>query len=356
MKKIIYSLIVLVWIVGTGGCIWVDSEDSGDDYFYYADAEYMERLKKELDAKSFKYSVDDKGYIRFSSEDKALFYAIEGSVGHRFDFDFLWDGFGKTVDTRLGFNTTDKEYMKVLMEELDSEGIKHSLDEKGFIRYSSKDETGFKDIQALVTAMVSGKRGMGPMAGGIDHDFLKALKEELDSAGVGYSINDKATVRCVSGDKQVFKNILHKLHKMHHLGDAARFFKEEKRKRLILFLEGKKIDHLILTNSHGTWVRWYPENKAQRDEIWSVVNSLGCGRSSIDKKESKGVSPSKETSQTVLVQQMCSTLPEEEIRRKLEELPCQKKDNKKTKDNKVSSQITPSQIALKQNVDKSCSS
>ncbi len=311
MKKLIYSLIAFLLIVGIGACGVFDFEDSGDDHFYSSNEEYMQALKKELDAKGFKYSVDDKGFIRFSPEDKDLFYQIEENVEKPLVFTFTWsDVPGREIDRGLGFRTADKKYMQTLKKELESEEISYRLDKNGFIRYSPEDKSRFGDVQALVTAMVSGKRGMGPAAGDIDHDFLKSLKEELDSAGVGYSVDDEAAVRFMSGDKQVFKNILLKLHKMHHLGDAARILNEEKRERLIHLLEEKKVDHLILTNSHGIWVRWYPENKAQRDEIWSVVNSLGCGGPWIDKRESKGVPPLKETSQTVLVQQMCSTLPE----------------------------------------------
>lgn len=219
------------------------------------------------------------------------------------------DELNKMLKYSKGFKLENDKFMELLKQELDAAGVENFLDKRGFIRYSPKDESRFRDVEAFVEAMVSGKRGMGPAAGDIDHDFLKVLQEELDSAGVGYSI-DEATVRFKSGDKQEFKSILLKLHKMHHLGDAARILNEEKRERLIHLLEEKKVDHLILTNSHGIWVRWYPENKAQQDEIWSVVYSLGCGRPSIDKRESKGAPPSKEISQVGSGQRMCSTLPE----------------------------------------------
>lgn len=279
----------------------------------------MEELKKELDAEGFQYSVGKKGYIRFAPKDEARFYEIKNDIfrGFAFEINSRWydifdesDELNKMLKFPKGFKSGSQKFMEALKQELDSAGVEYFLDERGFIRYRAEDEKRFKDLEVLVEAMVSGKRGMGPAAGDIDHDFLKALKEELDSAGVGYSIDDEAAVRFMGGDKQVFKNIVLKLHKMHHLGDAARILNEEKREHLIRLFEEKKVEHLILTNSHGIWVRWYPENTAQQDEIWSVVYSLGCGRPSIDKRESKGVSPSKEIFQMVSVQRWCSTLPE----------------------------------------------
>lgn len=357
MKNLIYSLIVLLLFVGIGACGMVDFFDSGEGYFYSSNEEYMAALKKELDKQKFAYKVDDKGYIRFSPEDQVRFYGIKKSIigGSAFKINSSWldtfdgsDELNKLLKFSKGFKLENDKFMELLKQELDAAGVEYILDKKGFVRYSSKDESRFDEAQALVTAMVSGKRGMGPAAGDIGHDFLKALKGELDSAGIGHSIDDEGTVRFVSGDRQVFKSVLLKLHKMHHLGDAARILKEEKRKRLIHLLEEKKVEHLILTNSHGIWVRWYPENKAQQDEIWSVVTSLGCGGPSMGRRNSHGVTPLNENSQVTSVQQMCSTLPEKQ--------PCSENRKKKKADTKASGQTAPSKMALKQGGTQSCAS
>ena len=310
MEYWIPVILVIALTLGISACEFFDS---GEGYYHSPNEKFMGELKRKLDAKRFPYSVDKEGYLRFSPKDQAQFYEIESSIPQSpgFKVNTSWlsefdgsDEFKKVLGYSKGLKSEDKKYMEILKQELKEEGFDFIEDKRGFVRYRAEDETRFKKTQALVAAMVSGKRGVGPAAGDIDHDFLKALKEALDSAGVGYAVDD-AVVRYVSGDKQIFKDIALKLHKMYHLGDAARFYKEKKRKRLIHLLEEKKVDHHVLTNSHGTWVRWYPENKTQRDEIWRVVNSLGCGRSSLNKKESK-----ERNSQTVLVQQMCSTLPE----------------------------------------------
>jgi flagellar biosynthesis/type III secretory pathway M-ring protein FliF/YscJ len=47
--------------------------------------------------------------------------------------------FGK-IDMRPGFKATDQKQMEVLMQELDSAGVKYTLGNDGLVRYSPKDK------------------------------------------------------------------------------------------------------------------------------------------------------------------------------------------------------------------------
>ena len=211
MKKLIHGLIALVLILGIGACGFVNFEDSGNDYFHSSNEDFMETLKNKLDAESFKYSVDEKGYIRFSPKNKNLFYRIVENVEKKFVSGFTWHGgSGRSIIVGTGFKSTNKEYMQALIKELDSAGFKYSIDSEGMIQYSGGDYPEFKKIQA-------------------------------------------------------------KIDKIFFLGTSISFPAKSSRESFIALLEKEGVEYTVVKKNEGIWVRWIPKDAEQNKKIWGKI-------------------------------------------------------------------------------------
>jgi hypothetical protein len=154
--------------------------------------------------------------------------------------------------------------------------------------------------------------------------YLDALKKELDSAGIKYSVDDESIVRFLDGNEQKFKTILLKIHKMYHLGDATSFPDGRRKKRLVSLLKEEGVEHVVLTQKNGVMIRWYSDDDGQRKRIWNKINALD-GR-------------------------------KERAWDKLHGWDCSRKRKDKTTDSKTSKPSVSSKLTPKKDVNKPCAS
>ena len=139
MKKLIYSSIAFLLLVGIGAC---DLSKSGDLGVRSADKEYMALLTKEMDSAGISYRIDSKGFIRYPKNEKAHVKKIEARIQEKLFK--LSPGSGGRV------RSTNPEYMRLLKKELDSAGIKYEVDNEGFVMYSSADKERFESVQSKI--------------------------------------------------------------------------------------------------------------------------------------------------------------------------------------------------------------
>jgi len=107
------------------------------------DSREMKWMKKQLDAKGIRYRIDDENHIAISSEDNALYEPLITKIRE------------DQMRFSQGFGTSDKEYMKILMKELERAGIEYRIDYKDEIRYAEYDRPRFKSIKSKVDDMLA---------------------------------------------------------------------------------------------------------------------------------------------------------------------------------------------------------
>jgi len=120
-----------------------------------------------------------------------------------------------SVSGDLGVRSADKEYMALLIKELDSASISYRIDREGFIRYPKSEKARFDTIQARVQKMLFKlSPGSGGRVHSTDPEYMRLLKKELDSAGVEYEVDNEGFVLYSMADKQRFKSIQSKVDKI----------------------------------------------------------------------------------------------------------------------------------------------
>ena len=105
-----------------------------------------------------------------------------------------------------GFRSTDKQYTKYLYKELNKLNFSYTVDSEGFIRYSKTDEPDFKKAQNMVNHILYEGTSNKP------HD---------------------------ESDKQL----------------------------LIDTLKKNKLEHYLIEQEDGIWVKWYPESDEHRQKL-----------------------------------------------------------------------------------------
>ena len=115
----------------------------------------------------------------------------------------------------LGFHTADKKYMQLMEQELESAGINYRIDGEGFIRYPSNEKERVKKIEIKVREILFKlSPGSGGRVRSTDPDYMRLLKEELDSAGIKYEVDNEGFIMYSSADKEQFENIQSKIDKI----------------------------------------------------------------------------------------------------------------------------------------------
>ena len=139
-KQITVALVILVLVIAFSQLefyfVWETS-------YVPQDSREMEWMQKQLDAKGIRYRIDEENHIAISHEDKALYEPLLAKI----ESDHMM--FSE------GYWTSDKEYMKVLMTELERAGIEYRIDYKDQIRYMEHDRPRFKSIESKVDDMVA---------------------------------------------------------------------------------------------------------------------------------------------------------------------------------------------------------
>lgn len=164
------------------------------------DSQEMEWMEKQLEAKGIRYWIDDENHIAISSDDNALYDPFISKIQD---------------DRRLfsqGFGSSDKEYMKILMKELERAGIEYRIDYKDEIRYMEHDRPRFKSIKSKVDDMLVG--------------------------GIPKTFSDKP-----------------------------------KRERFIYLLRKEGVEYTVLNQTDGGWIKWRPRTEYQKKKILDEFQS-----------------------------------------------------------------------------------
>jgi len=139
-KQIAVALVILVLVVASSQLeivyVW-------NRVYVPQDSQEMEWMQKQLDAEGIRHWVDDENHIAISSEDNALYEPLLSKIENdRWRFS-------------QSFGSSDKEYMKIIIKELDNYGIKYQIDYKDEIRYAEYDRPRFKSIKSKVDDMIA---------------------------------------------------------------------------------------------------------------------------------------------------------------------------------------------------------
>lgn len=206
-----------------------------------------------------------------------------------------------TVEGDPGVRSTDKEYMALLMKELDSAGIGYRIDREGFIRYSSRDKERVKKIEASVhETLFKLSPGSGGRIRSTDPEYMRLLKKELDSAGIKYEVDKEGFVVYSKADKQQFQNIDAKIHKVLYEGIRIRLNDKSKRERVVSLLKKEGIEYTLLNRKDGVWVKWIPKDEKHKEEIWSKLREITCPKNEIRKTKDQMNSNHSTSSQMIL--------------------------------------------------------
>lgn len=208
-----------------------------------------------------------------------------------------------SVDGDLGVRSTDKEYMVLLMKEMDSAGISYRIDGEGFIRYPAGEKERVKKIEARVQEQLFKlSPGSGGRVRSTDPEYMRLLKKELDSAGIKYEVDNEGFVTYSKADKQRFERIDTKIHKNLYEGVRIRLNDKSKRERVISLLKKEGVEYTLLNRKDGTWIKWNPKDKKEQEEIWGKLQEITCPKKGIRKTKGKKASRSNTSSQLALKQ------------------------------------------------------
>ena len=117
-----------------------------------------------------------------------------------------------------GFRTSDKEYTELLYKELNKNNIQYTVTQDGYILYDEPAKKGFLKAQAFV-----------------EHYLYDGVNHKMKS----------------TQEKEYF----------------------------ISLLKAKKHEYYVFTKDGATWVKWFPENEAEDQELTlQVVNYMFTNR------------------------------------------------------------------------------
>jgi translation elongation factor EF-1alpha len=141
-KQITVALVILIVVIAYNFSgltfFWVNYRT-----YVPQDRQEMEWMTKLLDAKGINYWIDDESNIAISSDDNDLYEPLISKIQN------------DRLRFSKGFDSSDKEYKKTLIIELEKAGIEYRIDYKNEIRYAEYDQPRFKSIKSKVDNMLA---------------------------------------------------------------------------------------------------------------------------------------------------------------------------------------------------------
>ncbi len=104
-----------------------------------------------------------------------------------------------------------------------------------------------------------------------DEDYMKKFIAELNEGGISYVIAKDGMVRYKTNDEGAVREIHKKLRKTLARSNAVKYDEPEARDYFKSILKDKGLEFEEEQREDGIWIKWYPENDVQRDEIQMEV-------------------------------------------------------------------------------------
>jgi len=201
-----------------------------------------------------------------------------------------------------GFRATDKEYMELLIKELDSAGVSYRIDSEGFVRYPPQEKARIEKIKARLDKIFYPFPDGWGTVNSTDPEYIGLLKKELESAGVKFVIGRKGGIEYSLEDKPRFEKVNSEVRRLLYGGVRIKSNDKSKRKDLISVLKKEGVEYTIQKKEDGIWVRWYPKDEKHEEEIWSKLERYACPKKRKEKSENKKASSQTTPSQMILKQ------------------------------------------------------
>jgi hypothetical protein len=95
------------------------------------------------------------------------------------------------------------------------------------------------------------------------HEFVT----ELQAARVHFRTDVDGMIRYHARDKDVVNAIAERVRKEMNTGTSVKFEEDEQKRHFLAELDGAKKKYRIETRRDGEWIRWYPDNELESQEL-----------------------------------------------------------------------------------------
>lgn len=102
-------------------------------------------------------------------------------------------------------------------------------------------------------------------------DFMEALQEELDDRNVPYTVDDKGYIRYSSENSSEVEQIVEQIDDKRKLEVGTRFEEQELTAYFRKLLDKRGIQYRTETSDDGEWTYWNPESKQQEERLERMV-------------------------------------------------------------------------------------
>ena len=118
-------------------------------------------------------------------------------------------------------------------------------------------------LLAVYGCTESGERGFKTS----EPQFMSELEREMTEAGIPFSRGQDGFLRYDAENEDAVRNLRAEVERRLNGGTAVRYEDEGSRKFLKELLRSQGLEFRVESRDDGEWIRWYPENEAQKEEI-----------------------------------------------------------------------------------------
>ena len=100
-----------------------------------------------------------------------------------------------------------------------------------------------------------------------DSEFMHQFVTELRAAQVQFRTDVDGMIRYHARDKDLVNAIAERVRKEMSTGTSLKFEQDEQKRHFLAELDAAKKKYRIETRPDGEWIRWYPDNEIESQEL-----------------------------------------------------------------------------------------